>query len=110
MEAAERSHPVPTVASMITNLFRTTGAISAGRVAWKDVAACRGVNGRDFFSPAQGERRRERRDREARAKDVCRGCAVRGECLEAAIANDERYGVWGGLTDAERARRYPRAS
>ncbi|MDQ3312587.1 MAG: WhiB family transcriptional regulator [Actinomycetota bacterium] len=96
---------------MITNhLFRTTGAISAGGVAWKDVAACRGVNGRDFFAPAQGERRRERREREARAKDVCRGCAVRGECLEAAIANDERYGVWGGLTDAERARRYPRAS
>lgn len=105
MAAASLSHPVSTVAAMITNLFRTFGPI-----AWKDLAACRGVDGRDFFAPLGGERRRERREREARAKRVCAGCLVRKDCLEAAIANDERYGVWGGLTDTERAQMFPRAS
>lgn len=36
------------------------------------------------------------------AKRVCDGCDVRGECLEYALAHDERFGVWGGLTEAER--------
>ena len=36
---------------------------------------------------------------------VCAGCSVRAECLEFAIANDERFGVWGGTTERERRRR-----
>jgi hypothetical protein len=35
------------------------------------------------------------------AKAVCRACPVRGECLEAALARDERFGVWGGLSERE---------
>jgi len=31
-----------------------------------------------------------------RAALACRGCPVTAECLTAAIANDERWGVWGG--------------
>jgi WhiB family redox-sensing transcriptional regulator len=58
--------------------------------------------GRDFYAPVNGERRPERRMRESRAKAVCASCPVRAECLDAAIANGERYGVWGGLTDTER--------
>jgi WhiB family redox-sensing transcriptional regulator len=38
------------------------------------------------------------------AKRVCGGCAVRSECLEAALANDERFGIWGGLSERERRR------
>lgn len=37
------------------------------------------------------------------AKKVCRNCTVRAECLEYALANDERFGVWGGMTERERA-------
>ena len=38
----------------------------------------------------------------AQAKRVCRACDVRDECLEYALANDERFGIWGGLSEHER--------
>lgn len=38
------------------------------------------------------------------AKKVCRGCPVRRECLEYALAYDERFGIWGGLSERERRR------
>lgn len=36
------------------------------------------------------------------AKQICQGCEVRSECLEFALANNEVFGVWGGLTVEER--------
>jgi WhiB family redox-sensing transcriptional regulator len=30
------------------------------------------------------------------------GCDVRGECLEYALEHDERFGIWGGLSERER--------
>jgi WhiB family redox-sensing transcriptional regulator len=38
----------------------------------------------------------------ARAKMICRGCEVRGECLEYALGRDEQFGIWGGLSVRER--------
>jgi WhiB family transcriptional regulator, redox-sensing transcriptional regulator len=38
------------------------------------------------------------------AKLVCRACEVRPECLEYALEHDERFGVWGGLSERERRR------
>ncbi len=38
------------------------------------------------------------------AKAVCAGCPVRAQCLEHALAHDERYGVWGGTSERERRR------
>ena len=35
---------------------------------------------------------------------VCRSCEVRAECLEYALENDERFGIWGGLSERERRR------
>lgn len=32
------------------------------------------------------------------AKGVCVGCEVKAECLEYALASDERFGIWGGLS------------
>ena len=38
------------------------------------------------------------------AKKICVGCEVRAECLSYALANDERFGIWGGLSERERRR------
>lgn len=66
------------------------------------MAACRGDARSDFYPPMGAERKHERLAREHRAKTVCASCPVRVQCLQHAVACDERYGVWGGLTHDER--------
>ena len=39
-----------------------------------------------------------------RAKAICRACSVQSECLEFAIENSEKFGIWGGLSERERRR------
>jgi WhiB family redox-sensing transcriptional regulator len=68
---------------------------------WMLAAACRGSTDL-FFAPDESESRAERRRREARAKRVCDGCQVRVDCLKEALEQDERFGIWGGLTERER--------
>jgi hypothetical protein len=51
----------------------------------------------DTFHPDKGQPA-------ATALMICRGCPVRAECLEYALAHDERFGIWGGTTAAERTR------
>lgn len=65
-------------------------------LAWRQRAACRGVDP-DSFYPASDE------EAEA-AKAICAVCPVREACLEYALANRERDGVWGGATERERRR------
>jgi WhiB family redox-sensing transcriptional regulator len=43
------------------------------------------------------------------AKKVCVSCEVRAECLEYALENDERFGIWGGLSERERRKLKRRA-
>lgn len=62
--------------------------------SWQDEANCLGVDP-DLFFPGQGGSTRE-------AKEVCRGCPVRLQCLEFAIDNGEKFGIWGGLSERER--------
>src|SRR5918994_714437 len=63
---------------------------------WQDDANCLGVDP-DLFFPERGASTRE-------AKEVCRGCVVREECLEFALANGEKFGIWGGMSERERRR------
>ena len=64
--------------------------------AWQDYANCLGVDP-DLFFPERGASTRE-------AKEVCRGCVVREECLEYALANGEKFGIGGGMSERERRR------
>ena len=73
----------------------------AGEETWRQDALCAETDPEAFF-PEKGGSTRE-------AKRVCSGCEVRAECLEYALAKDERFGIWGGLSERER-RRLRRAS
>jgi WhiB family redox-sensing transcriptional regulator len=73
------------------------------REAWQQRAACRGPDTWLFFPPNHFERKDEKEAREARAKAVCRTCPVRVECLDYALRIREPYGIWGGLSEDERA-------
>jgi len=70
---------------------------------WQLLAKCRGVDSAVFYSP-DGERGHARARREARAKKMCRECPVLAQCRAHALSVAEPFGVWGGLTEAERAR------
>jgi len=37
-----------------------------------------------------------------RAITVCKECPVANQCLQAALDNEESFGVWGGMTPAQR--------
>jgi len=63
---------------------------------WQDRALCAQTDPEAFF-PEKGGSTRE-------AKKVCRSCEVRAECLEYALEHDERFGIWGGLSERERRR------
>ncbi len=67
---------------------------TATRPAWHKHGACRGSDPNLFF-PERGESVKE-------AKAVCARCPVRPECLEYALANQEKFGIWGGLSERER--------
>lgn len=69
--------------------------------AWMLGAECLGHT-ELFFAPDESESRADRKTREADAKAVCHSCFVRGECLSEALKSDERFGIWGGLTERER--------
>jgi WhiB family transcriptional regulator, redox-sensing transcriptional regulator len=70
---------------------------------WQLLAHCRGLDSAVFFSP-DGERGKDRARREQGAKAMCRQCPVIAECRDHAMAVGEVFGVWGGLSEAERAR------
>jgi WhiB family redox-sensing transcriptional regulator len=68
---------------------------------WHSNAACRRDEAGLFFAPSK-EPTAARLAREERAKQVCGRCPVLLECREHALLQPEPYGVWGGLTAAER--------
>ncbi|KFF95805.1 WhiB family transcriptional regulator [Streptomyces europaeiscabiei] len=63
---------------------------------WQQRALC-AQTGADFFFPEPGSSVRE-------AKRICGMCEMRTACLQYALSNDERFGVWGGLSEKERLR------
>lgn len=68
-----------------------TASIPATAAGWQESAACGGTNAKVFF-----------RAKPSAAKEICRGCPVRAECLYDAIGSKADNGIWGGLTYHER--------
>ncbi|MER5888057.1 WhiB family transcriptional regulator [Streptomyces sp. NPDC001941] len=67
--------------------------MSKTRAYWHEDAACRGMDPEELFGDTTGQKR---------ATAVCRGCAVRIECLAEALDHGLEWGVWGGMTERER--------
>ena len=74
----------------------------ADRWEWQFEGACRETGSESFYHP-DGERGAARRLRDAAAKEICARCPVIDACREHALALREPFGVWGGLTEDERA-------
>ena len=65
--------------------------------AWEEHAACKDRDpDQKLFFPDHGNRSPRK------AKAICAGCPVQADCLDRALENDERFGIWGGLTEKER--------
>ena len=65
-------------------------------LSWQADALCAETDPEAFF-PEKGGSTRD-------AKRICDTCEVRQQCLEYALENDERFGIWGGLSERERRR------
>lgn len=72
---------------------------------WREHAACQGHTPSLWFpeggTPGPATQR---------ALQICQSCPVQLQCLEHALALPERHGIWGGMTETERARRPMRRS
>jgi len=72
------------------------------QLEWMASAACLTTEPELFFP--QGHNQNQWSEE---AKDVCRACPVRNQCLERALSIPEEYGIFGGL-DADERRRLAR--
>lgn len=70
-------------------------------LAWQTDSLCAQTDPEAFF-PEKGGSTRD-------AKKICASCEVRTQCLQYALANDERFGIWGGLSERERRKLRKRA-
>ena len=68
---------------------------------WQERASCRGVDAELFFPATE--------DEAVPAKAICGTCPVRTACLAFSLERNEKFGIWGGLTERERGRLSPAA-
>lgn len=77
--------------------------------SWVDDAACRTlgpIDGDRVFFPLDASNTGGRRivhDPYAEARAICASCPVSVECLAYALETNQRHGMWGGRSEAERA-------
>ncbi len=62
---------------------------------WMEEGLCLQIGDPESYFPEQGGSTRP-------SKRVCGMCDVKSECLEYALRNRERFGVWGGVSERDR--------
>ncbi|WP_080796220.1 WhiB family transcriptional regulator [Corynebacterium pacaense] len=92
-DATTHANKVQTRTALEMTLDDLFGAVDQ---EWQEQALCAQTDPEAFF-PEKGGSTRE-------AKRICQACPVRDECLEFALEHDERFGIWGGLSERERRR------
>jgi WhiB family redox-sensing transcriptional regulator len=86
--------------SDVDEMYPLLGGVDE-ELSWQERALCAQTDPESFF-PEKGGSTRE-------AKRVCLACEVRAECLEYALTHDERFGIWGGMSERERRKLKKRA-
>lgn len=99
-EAEREAEPVAPVLPLFGELYEMAEP-DESLLGWQERALCAQTDPEAFF-PEKGGSTRE-------AKKVCSGCEVKAQCLEYALENDERFGIWGGLSERERRKLKRRA-
>jgi WhiB family transcriptional regulator, redox-sensing transcriptional regulator len=61
---------------------------------WRESANCAGIHV-DMFFPEKGSL-------PYGVREVCGNCDVQAQCLQYALDNGERYGIWGGMSETKR--------
>ena len=77
-----------------TTLTRRLMSSGYGTGDWRDEGLCAQTDPEAFY-PDKGQSPKQ-------AKKVCASCPVQALCLAYALTHDERFGVWGGLSERER--------
>jgi WhiB family transcriptional regulator, redox-sensing transcriptional regulator len=85
----------------VPGVRRVTIVDDENELAWQSDSLCAQTDPEAFF-PEKGGSTRD-------AKKICTSCEVRNQCLEYALENDERFGIWGGLSERERRKLRKRA-
>jgi WhiB family redox-sensing transcriptional regulator len=85
----------------VPGVRKNVGTEEDNPLAWQSDSLCAQTDPEAFF-PEKGGSTRD-------AKRICSSCEVRSQCLEYALQNDERFGIWGGLSERERRKLKKRA-
>lgn len=67
---------------------------------WRSAAACRSAEPDLFFPISASGKALEQ---VAEAKAICARCPVRSQCLAFSLRTRQPHGIWGGMTEEERA-------
>lgn len=70
--------------------------LDVDEATWMIQARCLDADPEAFF-PQKGGSTKE-------AKRICSACPVREDCLDFSLRNEERFGIWGGMSERERRR------
>ncbi len=97
LKAARTTDDAQVAQSLMQGIFNLGyGTADTEDLGWMQEALCAQTDP-DIFYPEKG-------GSTAPATSVCNSCSVRGECLEYAVTNDIRHGIWGGTSDNDRKR------
>ena len=80
----------------VPGVRRDIDSTDENALAWQTDALCAQTDPEAFFPEKGGSTRY--------AKRVCEACPVQAECLDYAMSKDEKFGIWGGLSERERRR------
>ena len=94
IEECAMGHAAASSAERIEDTQPTVAVDGGDQAGWRQHGNCANTDGEAFFP--------EKNNSPHMAKKVCARCSVRQQCLDYALAHNEQYGTWGGLTERER--------